>query len=45
MVDMILDIGRPASSLHHYSVEKEVQRYMAAKCQNLADYPGHAEVS
>lgn len=45
MVDMILELGRPASSLHQYSVDKEVQRYMAVKCQNLADYPNHIEVS
>ncbi|KAJ9125402.1 hypothetical protein QFC22_000362 [Naganishia vaughanmartiniae] len=43
MVQMIVDVARPVSSLHR-NVDKEVQRYMATKCQNLGDYPHHIEL-
>lgn len=43
MVQMIVDVARPVSALHR-NADKEVQRYMAAKCQKLGDYPYHIEV-
>lgn len=43
VVQMIVDVARPVSSLHR-NADKEVQRYMAAKCQNLGDYPHHIEL-
>ncbi|GHJ85452.1 hypothetical protein NliqN6_1854 [Naganishia liquefaciens] len=44
LVEIILDVGRPASTLHQQSTEKVVQRYMSTKCQNLANYPNHIEL-
>jgi hypothetical protein len=41
---MILDVARPTSTLQHVNADKVVQRYMAAKSQNLGDYPYHIEV-
>ncbi|KAJ9107853.1 hypothetical protein QFC19_002759 [Naganishia cerealis] len=43
MVQMIIDVARPVSSLHR-NVDKEIQRYMATKCQKLGDYPYHIEL-